>query len=82
MKKTIITACTLAAALVAGTALAGATGEHPYRNGVLDNSPSFYSHMQDRTSQDNSAGLSGSSTTSNATSTDSSSSMDSSSQTN
>ncbi len=81
MKKTIITACTLAAALVAGTAMAGATGEHPYRNGVLDNSPSFYSHMQDRTSQDNNAGLSGSSST-NATGTDSSPSMDSSSSTN
>ncbi|GGP19022.1 hypothetical protein [Silvimonas iriomotensis] len=69
MKKAIITACTFAAALVAGSALAGgATGEHPYRNGVMDNSPAFYSHMQDRTNSDN-LGL----TQPTATGTDSSS---------
>ncbi|GGP24357.1 hypothetical protein [Silvimonas amylolytica] len=77
MKKAIITACTIAAALVAGSAMAGATGEHPYRNGVLDNSPAFYKHMQDGTTNNN-MGL----TQPTATGTDSSSSMDSSSSTN
>lgn len=77
MKKAIITALAAAAALAAGSAMAGATGEHPYRNGVMDNSPAFYSHMQDRTNSDN-LGLTHPTETGNTPS----SSMDSSSSTN
>ncbi|WP_283149469.1 hypothetical protein [Silvimonas soli] len=41
MKKALITLCTVATTLVAGSALAsaGATGERGYRNGLYNNAP-------------------------------------------